>query len=332
MKKTKLILVSLIFAAALLGNLTVASAQAPTPQPGTITEGDQVVIANTYRLSKGNILNGSLGVIGSTASIDEGAVVTKSVFVVGGTLTIGGSVAGDIIAIGGAVNIGDSALIDGDITAIGATINRSPLAVIKGKITEQAPTTLDLNPTPAPSPVSPVGKLASVALQALLMASIAVVAALLLPHPIERVGNAFAEQPAIAGGVGLLVIVGFPIMLGLLIITVLLIPVALLAVIALFIIFVFGWIAIGHELGDRLSELFHITWAPAIASGIGTFLLTLVTASTSLIPWVGWILGVLVALFGIGSVIMARFGSPKYRPVPRTSNRPLDTSTTLPPA
>jgi hypothetical protein len=159
----------------------------------------------------------------------------------------------------------------------------------------------------------------TIALQAFVMAAIAVIAALLLPDPIKRVANAFSEQPAIAGGVGLLVVIGFPVVLLILIVTILLIPVALLAVFALIVIFVYGWIALGYELGKKIGELFHSSWVAAVTAGIGTLVLTLVVSVANLIPCVGWILGALVALFGIGSVIMARFGSSKYRPIPRTS-------------
>ncbi len=338
MKKINFLLVSLILIAAFFGNLTVVNAQTPTPQPGNTLQGDQVVIANTFRLAEGNTLNGSLGVIGSTAFIDKGSVVTKDVFVIGGTLSVAGSISGNIIAIGGAVKLDDSAVIYGDITTIGATVNRSPLAVVKGKIIEQTPTILDFNfnnpsgtPIPPINPVSPIERMLTIALQAFVMAAIAVIAALLLPEPIKRVANAFSEQPAIAGGVGLLVVIGFPIVLLILIITILLIPVALLAVFALVVILVYGWIALGYELGKKIGELFHTTWVAAVTAGIGTLVLTLVASVANLIPCVGWILSALIGLFGIGSVIMARFGSSKYRPIPRTSLPAQSVNSEVPP-
>ncbi len=337
MKKINFIIVALICMAGLLGNLTIANAQSPTPQPGTITQGDKFVIANTIHFSSGDILNGSLGLVGSTAIIDRGATVIKSVFVVGSTITINGAVAGDIIAIGGAINLGDTAMVDGDITIIGASLTRSPMAVVKGKITQQAPTIVDINPAvPAPQPVSSVGKIASLALQSFLVAAIAAIVALLIPNPIKRIGTALAEQPAIAMGVGLLVIIGSIVLMILMVISIILIPVAFLAVLAFFLTLFFGWFSVGYELGYKIGELFHAEWAPAVASGIGTLILTLVISAVGLIPWAGWLIMslaiLLVILLGIGSVVMARFGSPKYRPVPRMPGHTIDTSSTQPSA
>ena len=321
----------------LFANTGLVRAQSPTPPPGQTTQGDQVVVANTYRLAAGDTLNGNLGLIGSTAFIENGAVITKGVFVVGGTISISGTVRGDIIAIGGAVNLDDTAVAEGDITVIGATINRSPLAKVYGQIIQQTPTILDFNfNAPAGSPLAPrtdpAALILRIVLDALLMAVVAVIAALLLPEPVKRVANVFIEQPAVAGGVGLLVVVGFPLVLLLMIVTVLLIPMAALAVLALGVVLLYGWIAIGYELGRKIGELFHSTWAPAVNAGIGTLILVLVTSAASLIPCLGAVIIVLISLFAIGSVVMARFGSARYRPIPRTTTTTAQPPIDLPPA
>jgi len=73
------------------------------------------------------------------------------------------------------------------------------------------------------------------------------------------------------------------------IVTILLIPVAILAVLGLAVTLLYGWIAIGFELGKQISSLFHSTWAAAVEAGIGTFVLSLLGFAASLIPCVGWI-------------------------------------------
>ena len=337
MKNKQPLLILFILALMLFGRFGFVQAQTPTPQAESTSSGDQVVIANTYRLSGGQTLNGNLALIGSTAVIEQGATINRGVAVIGGTVSIAGTVNGDILAIGGAVNLEDTALVAGNISVVGATINRSPLAKVNGRIIEQSPANLDLRfSDQAVQPVTPqngpLGRELRAALISILMAVIAAVAALLLTKPIQRVGSAFIDQPATSAGVGLLVVIGFPVVLVLMIITILLIPLAALAVVALGVVILYGWISIGYELGSKLADLMHGTWSPAVEAGIGVFLLTLVAAFANLVPYVGWIIAFLLVLFSIGSTVMARFGSSKAQtpaikagqPVPPPGDQPAD--------
>ncbi|MBA3072848.1 MAG: polymer-forming cytoskeletal protein [Anaerolineae bacterium] len=294
-------------------------AQTPTPIPAKTINGDQIVIANTYRLESGDKLIGNLAVIGGTATFDEGSTMTGDVFLTGGTLTVSGTVNGDLIAIGGAVNIEDTANINGNISLIGATIKKSPLADINGEITEQSPEFLDFNfsdpkgiDLPFSTKPSLLTRMLQASLQALAMAALAVILGLLLPQQIKRVADTISKEPLVTGGVGLLSIVVAPIVLVLLTITIILIPVAILATMLVGLAILFGWVAIGYEIGQRLSQLFKNTWHPSIAAGIGVLLLGLVTGYATLIPCVGWLVGVIVAILGLGAVIISRFGSSKY--------------------
>jgi len=58
--------------------------------------------------------------------------------------------------------------------------------------------------------------------------------------------------------------------------------------------------------------VFKDTWHPSIAAGIGTLLLSLVTGFAGVIPCVGWVLGFLASIIGLGAVVISRFGSTKY--------------------
>lgn len=91
-----------------------------------------------------------------------------------------------------------------------------------------------------------------------------------------------------------LTVVLAPLALVLLIITILLIPVALVAVIAIALAAVFGWIAIGLEIGERFTKAIKQQWHPSLAAGLGTFLLALVANIIGLITCVGWLAPFLV--------------------------------------
>jgi hypothetical protein len=296
-----------------------ALAQSPTTEPGKTISGDQIVIANTYRLETGNELVGNLAVIGGTATLDEGSTMTGDIFLTGGTITINNTVNGDIIAIGGAVNVEDTAVINGNVSLIGATLKRSPLAKVNGEITEQSPKLFDFDLSkpdgvklPFTAEKSLLAKMLQASLQALAMAALAVILGLIFPDQIKRVASTMTSEPLITGGVGLLSLVIIPIILVLLTITIILIPVTLLSILLLGLAIMFGWIAVGYEIGQRFAGLFKATWHPSIAGGIGTLLLSLVTGFVNLIPCVGWLIGVLVAILGLGAVIISRFGSTKY--------------------
>jgi len=348
MKNITKILTAVLILAALLFSPVNVLAQTPTSEPGTTTNGDKLVLGDTYRLESGDKLIGNLAVIGGTATLEEGSSMTGDVILTGGTMTLSGTVNGGFLAIGGAINIEDTAVINGNISLIGATIKKSPLAEINGEITEQAPKFFDFdlsNPDGLDIPFAKqrnaLEKMLQASLQALAMAALAVILGLLFPQQIKRVAAAANKEPLITGGVGILTLVIAPVVLVLLAITVILIPVSVLAALFLGLTVMYGWVSIGQEVGQRLAELFKTSWHPSIAAGIGTLLLGLVTGFANLIPCIGWLFGFLVALFGLGAVVISRFGSSKYAdkmvkavmpsaPIPGTQDTPEPPQEPLP--
>jgi len=126
------------------------------------------------------------------------------------------------------------------------------------------------------------------------------------------VAHAVMAQPLTSGGLGLLTLIVAPITLLLLTVTIILIPVVVIAVVALFVAAVFGWIAIGYEIGQRFTTAIHQNWHPAFSAGLGVFALTLVANALTGIPvlnCVGWLVPFLLGLAGLGAVIMTRFGT-----------------------
>ncbi len=316
MKKT---LTFLLVTIVILLAVTPSAVLAQNPEPGNTITGDQVIIGNTFRLESGETLDGNMLIIGGTASTAQDSMVNGDLVLVGGTLAVNGSVNGDIVSIGGVVNLEDAAVINGSMTMIGASLKRSPLAQITGSISEETPHFLDfdfldengLNLPLAPKR-TPFTKVLNAAFQALVMAALAVVVGLLLPRNMKNVAAALVREPVVTGGVGLLTIVVAPVILVLLAITIILIPVSLLAAIALALAVLFGYIVVGYEIGNRFSTLFKDTWHPSIAAGIGTLLLALVTGLSGIIPCVGWVLGFVASIMGLGAVVTSRFGSTRY--------------------
>lgn len=322
--KRRLFTICAILALCLLFT-TPVFAQTPTPQPNSpTTQGDKVVIANTFRLQKGQTLQGNLAVIGGTATIENGAIVNGDIVLVGGTITNDGAVNGNLVAIGGVASLGDSSILNGDIVTVGASLKKADSATVTGNITEQTPS---INPGngsgwqfPWQSTRNSLEKLIAAAFESLALAALAVVIGLILPEPTRRLGEAIQTEPLIAGAVGLLTIVGTPVLLVILIITLILIPVAVLAVIALGLAFLFGWIGLGYEVGKRIGNLFRQEWSVPVAGGIGVLIVSLMVGAINLLPCVGWIVGFIFAMLGLGAIVMTRFGAissvtPKAPPV-----------------
>lgn len=315
-------LIKLLLVAAILF-LTLAPtpvlAQEPTPQPENRIRGDQLVIGNTFSLRENEVLEGNILVIGGIASTAVGSRIEGDVMLVGGTLSVDGKVNGNIVSIGGAINLNDEAVVNGDLSLLGGTLQRSNLAVINGGVNQNAPDAFDFDfPetgkwwNPFNSGRSLLARVLSALFQSLAMGILAVLVGLLLPHNIKNIAATVTREPLVSGGIGLLTIIVAPIAFLLLIITILLIPVSFLGFIALSLAVLLGYIAVGFEIGQRLAGLFKTTWHPSISAGLGSLLLALVTSFTNLIPCIGWVLGFVATVVGLGAVITSRVGSEKY--------------------
>ncbi len=319
MKTLMKVLALLFVALALLAAPTTAHAQ---------DGGDdgKVVMGGSYRLSSGQTLNGSLAVFGGQATIDDGARVNGDVVLSGGTLTVNGEVNGNIAVLGGTIFLGSSAHVSGDVRTLGGTVNKDPAAQVDGSISS-GPSDLNFNlprrfpfsifPDGLGNVLTPIWQFMLNVLQGLVLALIAVLLAMFAPAPIQRVATSITTQPLVSGAIGLLTFMVAPVVILLLALTILLIPVSLIAVVALVVAVAFGWIALGLEIGQRMgASLFHTNWTAPVAAGVGTLVLSLISAVAWIIPCVGWVVPFLIAVVGLGGVLASRFGTQVYnRPV-----------------
>lgn len=292
----------------------------------------QVVMGGSFTLEAGDILDGDLLVFGGSATLEEGSIVEGDVFVMGGSASIAGLVEGDLAVFGGNVNLLASGVIEGDVASFGGNVNRAEGAVIEGGIVSDGgfvvpfgpdlPMVPDVPGLPGGSVfgpfeffrmgISPVLGVFWFFLRTLVISGLAMLVVLIWPLPTARVGDAVADYPFLAGGLGLLSVLALPILLVLLAITICLIPVALLIAIVFVIALIYGWIAIGFEVGKRLAEAFKWTLNPVLAAGIGTLVISLVIGGIGLIQCIGWVFPFLVAVLGFGGVILTLFGSRDY--------------------
>ena len=319
MKKTFKLIIPIFVVFILLAAPTAALAQ-PLYQTGQVTSGDQVIFGDNYVLQSGQTLNGDLVVLGGNATIASGATVNGDIALLGGNLDLTGSVNGDIAAIGANVALAKGALVTGEVVSMGGNVTGADLGTIRGGIRTFTPRALLFDgdafrfpQADQTSPANTVGswilKFLGKTMQLLAMAVLAVIVVLLLPRPANRVANSIANQPWMSGGAGFLTLLVTPFVLLILTITIILSPLTILATIALAVAIIFGWIALGFQVGRRMEVLFKTEWADAVSAGVGTLVLGIVVGVLGYVPCVGGLIGFVAACAGLGGVILSGFGS-----------------------
>jgi hypothetical protein len=287
----------------------------------------QVIFGQSFTLKSGDTMNGDLLVFGGSATIEEGATVNGSTVLFGGNLTVNGTVNGDVAITGGSASLGSAAHITGNFTTVAASLERAEGSRVDGQIYNTATSWIGNGEnSDLPQPISPaVPAIPAIKLnfdpimsvlngfgQSLGIAVLAMLLMLFLAPHADRVAHAIVLQPLTTGGLGLLTVVVAPIAIVLFAVTLILIPLIPVLAIALVVAGVFGWIAIGYEVGQRFTKAIHQNWHPAFSAGLGTFALTLAAKVLTGIPvlnCVGWLAPFLLGMAALGAVIMTRFGT-----------------------
>ena len=296
-------------------------------------EDGKVVFGDSYTLQSGDTLSGDLVVFGGAVDIQTDATVDGNAVVMGGSMQVDGKVTGDVVMIGGTVSLGSDAVVNGDVVTVGGSLQQADGAKIRGEVInttapminiENGSSILPLFNMPfAPQPphfdinFNPLRAALNIFGQAFLMGLLAALVVAFIPVPTQRVGQAIATQPLVAGGLGCLTVIVAPvalIFLLLLTLTVLLAPLTIsligVGTILLAIALIFGEVAVGLEVGQRLVKSFHAEWPLPLSAAMGTFLTVLVaSAISSLLLCLGWWAPFLLALLAVGGVIMTRFGT-----------------------
>ncbi len=292
----------------------------------------QVVFGGSYTLRSGETLNGDLVVFGGNATVEAGATVDGNLAVVGGSAEVYGRVNGDLAVMGGTAFLGAEAVVEGDAVVMGGVLHRDEGARVLGQqVVEGSPTPFiwpGLNLPAVASlrvQVTPWWRGLWMLFRAFMLAALAMLVVLFFEQPTRRVAQTAVRQPVPAGGLGLLLLVLTPGTLLVLAITLILLPAALLLGFALALAALFGWLALGMEVGARLLDAFHVDWPSVAQAGLGTFALSFVTGGLDFIPCVGWIPGFLVLVVGLGAVALTRFGVQDY---PQTVVAPVLPTTT----
>ncbi len=340
--------------------LLILTAFWPSPAYAKGLCDDKVVFGGTFTLESGQSLDGDLVIFGGAVTTEADSTVNGDIVLIGGVVEVGGTVNGSLIGIGGAVQLREAAVVNGDLVTIGATLSREEGARINGDVVSgmgfpfvfgvpsgpitEIPEIPEIPEMPVIPVIPQIPHTPGIGFsfnplldmmwfffRTFMFALLAVLVVLFFDRSTVRVAKAAIDQPLITAGAGFLTAILTPMALIALTLTIILIPVTILAVLVLIVAWLFGWIAVGLEVGRRIAQLFNVEWAPAISAGVGSFILFLVLGGfAELIPCVGWLPQFLVGLWGLGAVIMTRFGTQDYAPVSAAAGTPVVVDADLP--
>ena len=297
----------------LLGMLLMPAspAYAQGPNPG----GGQVIFGSSYTVKTGDTFEGDLVVFGGNVTIEEDAILNGNLVVIGGTIKSNGETNGDVVAVGGQINLEKSAQVAGDVVTVGGQLaqaegaaiagevinNAAPNIVLPpGKIPPTAPGTPNVPDIPMPNiniRFNPIAEVFWIFFWAVIVAAFSMLLSLFWQPQIERTGNVIITQPLMTGAIGLLAFF----VAAILFLTI--IP----PVIAAF-AWLFGVVAMGSQVGERFAKAVNQVWSPVLKIGFGTFLLMLVGGAIGLIPCLGGMALFLLGMLGIGGSVITWFG------------------------
>jgi hypothetical protein len=249
---------------------------------------------------------------GGSVRVDEDETITGSVVAIGGSARVDGEVRGEVVAVGGDVELGPRAVITRDVTVVGGTVQRAEGARIQGDLHEVSIGDLDFGdwrwrwrPMPGFSRtialMSTLGRIA-------VLCVLGVLVMLLGREYVERTSLRAAADPLKAGAIGFLAQLLFlPVLVVtiiVLIVTIVGIPLLLMipfALLALAAVALLGFTSIAYRVGHYASQRFgwNVTgpYAPTV---LGILVIVSPLLLARLLSLVGWPIGPMA--FGLGVI------------------------------
>ncbi len=281
-----------------------------------VATGDILRFAEAVVIPRGERRDGDVVSFGGDV-VAEGDV-NGDVAAFGGKVTIDGEVSGDVASYGGGVELKDGAHVKGNVASFGARVTRARGARVDGAVNDVTnPTFPSIAPSILYSKTAAVHNTEALRLMSWLWGVLAaivivVLVVLIAPNATRTIAGRTHENPGRAVAHGLLAVLLFVPVCVLLCITcvgVLLIPVL---VIALLLALVMGTVAVSSIMGRRLSDTFRWRVRSLMGTAMVGMLALQVLDLLTLVPVVGvaaGLLGIVVALFGLGGAIMTGFGT-----------------------
>jgi len=284
--------------------------------------GQVILFGENLVIHEDETVDGDVVIFGGNLELRNGGRVRGDVACLGGTATVDGRIEGSLVVLGGTVDLQSNALVNEDLFTLGSTVSRAEGATVRGQRIEG----LEWDwPEWRGLPqrwwmgepwrwrgdivVDWFGSLVRLAVRTLALMALGVALVLIFPKQTVQVGQTATQLPVPSAGVGLLTLVVLLVAVPLLVIICIGIPVVVLLAIAFVAAQLLGRTAIGLWVGERLLGALNVRERqPVLEVAVGVALIELLTA----VPCIGWLLGVLISLAGLGAVVLTRFGTVPY--------------------
>jgi hypothetical protein len=295
--------------------LTACSADLVSDRsPSFETFPGQFLVGDVYILKNNQKIDGDIAGIGTTLIIEDGALVMGDITLIGSTLELDGRVAGDLNIFAGSSVIRDTASITGDLNQIFTAADIEPNALVTGAIHSYEFPTIDGAPSGEKivdlfSWLRPQRIVLFKLVQVLAMMLVTLIVISLFTEPTLKVTRAIRGNLPAAWGAGLLTYIAAPIISIVFIITICLSPVGLLVLIAFLLALLWGWVALASIIGNQAKLWLSLDWGEQSSSILGAAVLGIGTALISFIPCLGFFINMVIASFGLGGVLLSRFGT-----------------------
>ena len=249
------------------------------------------------RIAREALVDGDASLAGASIEVDGG--IGGRLRAYGESIVINGAIGGDAELTGERIRIGPDARIAGSLYyRSGRPIVIDSQAVVSGEVAERQKDRRWLRRIGRGETF--VGSSFSFGL--VLIGALMILA---LPRFTREAGANLRERPAVAGGVGIAMVLGVPLMLLLLVLTVIGIPLAILFAFGYAALLLFGYLVAAIFVGDSVlwrvqAEKLQSAWWRILF-----MLLALVAiAVIKLVPFVGSLVVVLLFIGGIGAFTM----------------------------
>ncbi len=303
---------ALLLAALLLSSCAAGFDSWTVPQPETFP--GQFLVGDVYILHGQQKIDGDIAGIGTTLIIEDGASVLGDISIIGGNLEIAGNVTGDVNVLAASAVIQDTAEIFGNFNQALTSAEIEPNARVNGEINSFIFPEVDGSPSgedvvSALSWLQPRRILLFKLGQVLGMTLVTLLVIYLFTDQTLKVVRAIRCSLPAAWGAGLLTYIAAPIISVVFIITICLSPVGLVVLVVFLLSLLWGWVALASIIGEQLNRWLRLDWAIQPASILGALVFGIATALISFIPCFGFFINLVIASFGLGGVLLSRFGT-----------------------
>jgi hypothetical protein len=277
---------------------------------------DGLLFGESFTLAARETYSGNLVAVDSALTLAEGSVFEGNIILAGGSLESAGAVVGDIACVGAYIHFASTAIVRGNVVCIGAAPVVDSGAGISGSLDSVEGILPPFSAATVSGPGTDAGRvnigyeITVVLFRMFLLSAVAVLIVLFFPSPARRVTRTIVAKPAVSFLIGLLTMTAAIALFLLLAITVCLSPISLLGSAVLLVAVLLGWSSMGWQIGRQLFGLLRARAHPAVTAGIGTAVLTLAASGLGYIPFAGLVLIGLGLSYGLGAVVLTRFGGP----------------------